>query len=217
MNNSLLNLKLFALRECYANDPLPNEKHCDALDALFDFWHQRIGRAHDELKRSILTLNLVGIWREIKTLQKIRHEVQSCQRLIPPEYIELGPETYRKLVLRNQELRKTLSTKQELKITKADHPEHEICNLYEITGFTTACNPARLALGGAAVMNKLTLVFQQGSAAEHGFNGITDNLLFDILEDRLLSRCKSAISVREHDLALMRLKEARLWLEESTK
>ena len=87
---------------------------------------------------------------------------------------------------------------------------------YEIAGFDGATNPSapkRLLLDPQF---GLTVVFQNGPIAEHGVNGITQEVLLAIVADRLRSFQAGAYSCKENAVALTHIETAMLWLHKRT-
>ena len=57
---------------------------------------------------------------------------------------------------------------------------------YEITGFDTDTNPSSTSVGGYKTrFTKQAIIFQNGPIKEAGINGITQEILLAIVEDRL--------------------------------
>ena len=61
---------------------------------------------------------------------------------------------------------------------------------YDITGFVTGGNPAATAGGYVSDFSRLPIIFQNGTIAEVGVNGVTIEALLAIAVDRL--RCFQA-------------------------
>lgn len=59
--------------------------------------------------------------------------------------------------------------------------------------------------------------FQNGPIAEHGVNGISNEALLAIVEDRLLGFQSGDFACRENALALTKLQEAMMWLHKRTR
>lgn len=85
---------------------------------------------------------------------------------------------------------------------------------YEITGYDTESNPSKTTDFGAG---KVTILFQNGPIAESGVNGITQEVLLAILVDRLQSFQSGPYACRENALALTKLEEAQMWLQQRTR
>jgi hypothetical protein len=58
--------------------------------------------------------------------------------------------------------------------------------------------------------------FQNGPIAEAGVNGITQEALLAIVEDRLLGFQSGEYACRENAIALTKIQEAMLWLQKRT-
>ena len=71
---------------------------------------------------------------------------------------------------------------------------------YEVSGF-----------GGTMVVE-----FQNGTIAESGVNGVTQEVLLAIVADRLRSFQAGPFSCRENALALTKVEEAQHWLQQRT-
>ncbi len=75
-----------------------------------------------------------------------------------------------------------------------------------------ACHEYRLHLAEEFVR----LSFQNGPIGEAGFNGITNEALLAVIEDRLLGFQSGEFACRENALALTKLQEAMMWLKKRT-
>ena len=62
----------------------------------------------------------------------------------------------------------------------------------------------------------MTVSFQNGPIAEHGVNGVTQEILLAIVIDRLRSFQAGPFSSRENALALTKCEEALHWLQQRT-
>ena len=58
--------------------------------------------------------------------------------------------------------------------------------------------------------------FQNGPINEHGVNGVTQEVLLEIVADRLRSFQAGPFSCRENALALTKIEEAQHWLQKRT-
>ena len=88
---------------------------------------------------------------------------------------------------------------------------------YEIIGFNTATNPSRAdAKGYEASYSRALILFQNGPIAEAGVNGITQEVLLEIVADRLRSFQAGPFACRENALALTKIEEAQHWLQQRT-
>lgn len=61
-----------------------------------------------------------------------------------------------------------------------------------------------------------TLHFQHGPIAEHGVNGLTNEVLLSIVRDRLEGAQEGPFRCRENALAITKIEEAELWLAKRT-
>lgn len=65
---------------------------------------------------------------------------------------------------------------------------------------------------------KQTLIqFQNGPIQEFGFNGISNEALLAIVEDRLLGFQSGQFACRENAVALTKLQECMMWLQKRTR
>lgn len=80
---------------------------------------------------------------------------------------------------------------------------------YEITGFDTASNPSKFDVNGFEYSySSQVLLFQNGPIKEAGVNGITHEVLIEILVDRLRAFQRGPFACRENAIALTKLEEA---------
>lgn len=77
--------------------------------------------------------------------------------------------------------------------------------------------PKRVSASGATERSGLRIQFQNGPIAENGVNGITQEVLLAIVEDRLKSFQAGPYACRENALALTHLQEAMHWLHHRTR
>lgn len=101
-----------------------------------------------------------------------------------------------------------------IKINVTDEPGAGGANhRYEITGFDASDNASAVsATMPAAQMDGLVVLFQNGPIAEHGVNGVTQEVLLAVVIDRLKSFQAGPFACRENALALTKLEEAQHWL-----
>lgn len=87
-------------------------------------------------------------------------------------------------------------------------------HLYQISGFDTSTNPS---YGDSAVHS--TILFQNGpiDVDGNGTNGVTHEVLLDIICHRLECFQAGPYACRENALALTKLQEARHWLAHRTR
>ena len=83
---------------------------------------------------------------------------------------------------------------------------------YVIEGFDTATNDS--ASYGAS---QAVILFQNGPIPEKGTNGVTQEALLAIVEDRLASFQAGPFACRENAIALTKIQEAMLWLQKRTR
>lgn len=110
-----------------------------------------------------------------------------------------------------------------LKIQVLDEPgSGNACHRYHIT---TVEYPPPIGSGmGAAAIEKAMAMskavtdirFQNGPIAEAGVNGISNEALLAIVEDRLLGFQSGQYACRENAVALTKIQEAMMWLQKRT-
>ena len=86
---------------------------------------------------------------------------------------------------------------------------------YGIFGWHSKGNPS--VTPGLDDETKCTVLFQNGPIAESGVNGISNEALLAVVEDRLKSFQAGPYSCRENALALTHLQEALHWLHHRTR
>lgn len=100
---------------------------------------------------------------------------------------------------------------EDLDIEVIDEPgQGNACHVYQI-GY--CLNPGTAA-GGTNPMCRVE--FQNGPVKEAGINGISNEALLAIVEDRLLGFQSGPFSCRENAIALTKLQEAMMWLQKRT-
>lgn len=106
-----------------------------------------------------------------------------------------------------------------LKIAVLDEPgAGGASHLYQVTGFNTETNasdPFKARHGQPAEHS--TVLFQNGPIGESGVNGITQEALLAIVEDRLKCFQAGPYACRENALALTHIQEAMHWLHHRTR
>lgn len=108
--------------------------------------------------------------------------------------------------MRTVEYHKINPTNDRLDIVVADEPGHGgASHVYEVHHTNTAGVPPLT-----------TVSFQNGPIAEHGINGVTQEILLAIVIDRLRSFQTGPFSSRENALALTKCEEALHWLQQRT-
>lgn len=101
---------------------------------------------------------------------------------------------------------------EDLQILVIDEPgQGNACHAYQIN---YALNPGT-AEGGVASM--CAIQFQNGPIKEVGINGISNEALLAIVEDRLIGFQSGPYACRENAVALTKLQEAIMWLQKRTK
>lgn len=198
------------LLQCESN----TEDYLDQLDYVMKMWWSHYNASKKKLWASLGTLNLVGLFRQYRELKDLRRVFNFCSSVFPDEYFRLGPSEYRKVVLAASSLADGLMKKDynlSLNIYGPPNPMG-IHSIYEVTGFTTHTHPMASAIGLDPI-NKMHFVFQEGSTDRFGVNGITEEMLFKVLDVRLSNRLEARINLGQEGLkqALARLKEAEMW------
>lgn len=111
-----------------------------------------------------------------------------------------------------------------LKIAVLDQPgAGGACHLYRVSGFDPVDNAAFKSVPGNMFRQSTEdgkfysdVLFQCGPIAEHGVNGLTQEVLLAIVVDRLQSFQAGQFSCRENAVALTHLETAQLWLHKRT-
>ncbi len=105
-----------------------------------------------------------------------------------------------------------------LKIEVLDEPGAGGANhLYSITGFNTGSNPScPFTERYGQPSDHTTILFQNGPITEAGVNGVTQEVLLEIVADRLRSFQAGPFACRENALALTKVEEAQHWLQQRT-
>ena len=103
-----------------------------------------------------------------------------------------------------------------LEIQAMDEPgSGGACHHYGIYGWHSKGNPS--ATPGIDDETKCTVLFQNGPIGEAGVNGISNEVLLAIVEDRLKSFQAGPFACRENALALTHLQESMHWLHHRTR
>ena len=90
-------------------------------------------------------------------------------------------------------------------------------HLYSIEGFSTASNESCPSKERhVKPFNYTTILFQNGPIRENGTNGITQEALLAIVEDRLKCFQAGPYACRENAIALTKIQEAMMWLQKRT-
>lgn len=108
-----------------------------------------------------------------------------------------------------------------IEISVLDEPgEGNACHHYRIV----AIDPALYEPDGTLDIEKTAskrrgcdIEFQNGPIAEVGVNGISNEALLAVVEDRLLGFQSGLFACRENALALTKLQEAMMWLQKRTR
>lgn len=100
---------------------------------------------------------------------------------------------------------------EDLEIVVCDEPGcGNACHVYQIN---YCLNPGT-AEGGVSPMCRIE--FQNGPVKEAGINGITQEVLLAIVEDRLTGFQSGQYACRENAIALTKIQEAMMWLQKRT-
>ncbi len=89
-------------------------------------------------------------------------------------------------------------------------------HLYVVYGMDMSRNPSA-SDAQKDQGTKLEIVFQNGPIPENGTNGITQEVLLEIVADRLRSFQAGPYACRENALALTKVEEAQMWLQKRTR
>ena len=84
-------------------------------------------------------------------------------------------------------------------------------------GHGNACHHYEIVMPSGAPNNGATILFQNGGIAEHGVNGVSNEALLAIVEDRLLGFQSGPFPSRESAIALTKIQEAMMWLHKRTR
>lgn len=88
---------------------------------------------------------------------------------------------------------------------------------YLVSGFHTGTNVSVNNPGNVlADESAVNILFQNGPIPETGVNGITQEVLLEIVADRLRSFQAGPFACRENALALTKIEEAQMWLHSRT-
>lgn len=104
-----------------------------------------------------------------------------------------------------------------LEISVTDTPGQGGANhRYEVTGFNSEKNTSATEGIAGDEITKSVILFQNGPIKEFGVNGITQEVLLEIVADRLRSFQAGPFSSRENAVALTHIETAQLWLHKRT-
>lgn len=103
-----------------------------------------------------------------------------------------------------------------LTIEVLDEPgQGNACHKYGIYGWHAKKNPS--ADYGCNDETRCLVLFQNGPILEADVNGISNEALLAIVEDRLLGFQSGQFACRENAIALTKLQEAMMWLQKRTR
>lgn len=101
-----------------------------------------------------------------------------------------------------------------LRIEVLDEPgQGNACHNYRISGFDTTNNPSE-ELGQT---QGVEILFQNGPIAEFGVNGVTQEALLAIVEDRLIGFQQGPYACSDNQTALYHVQSAMQWLQKRTR
>lgn len=191
-----------------------SEDYLDQLDYVMKMWWSHYNESKKKFRSCVWSLNLVGMFRQYRELKDLRRVFNFCSSVFPDEYFRLGPTEYRKIIMAATSLVDGMrKTDNSLSLNIYDPPNPMgIHSIYEVTGFSTHSHPMASAID-LPPMNRMHFVFQEGSTDKFGPNGITEEMLFKVLEVRLSNRMVAHVNLGKHELeqARSRLREARMW------
>lgn len=106
-----------------------------------------------------------------------------------------------------------------LDVVVLDQPgQGNACHRYAITGFDTDKNPSAIDSDRyKASYSTCGIMFQNGPILEAGINGISNEALLAIIEDRLIGFQSGQFACRENAIALTKIQEAMMWLLKRTR
>jgi hypothetical protein len=100
-----------------------------------------------------------------------------------------------------------------IRIIVADEPgQGNACHCYDIEAIRR-----RTPDGLALEVQQCRVRFQNGPIAEVGVNGISQEALLAVVEDRLIGFQSGEYACRENAIALTKLQEAMMWLQKRTR
>lgn len=106
---------------------------------------------------------------------------------------------------------------EKLRIEVVDEPGAGGANhRYIIRGFDIGTNASVLSMPDRPE-DKTEILFQNGPIPEKGTNGITQEALLEIVIDRLRSFQSGPFASRENAIALTKIEEAKMWLQQRTR
>lgn len=82
-------------------------------------------------------------------------------------------------------------------------------------GQGNACHKYNITINGSNF--RCDIDFQNGPILEFGFNGVSNEALLAVVEDRLLGFQAGQFACRENALALTHLQESLMWLQKRTR
>ena len=85
------------------------------------------------------------------------------------------------------------------------------CHVYQVIDRSIPSGDPRCGLVRCEVQ------FQNGPIAEHGVNGVSQEALLAIVEDRLIGFQSGPYANRENAVALTKIQEAMMWLQKRTR
>ena len=95
--------------------------------------------------------------------------------------------------------------------------ESLIIAVFDDPGHGNACHHYEIVMPAGTPVDDVKILFQNGGIAEHGVNGISNEALLAIVEDRLLGFQSGPFPSREGAIALTKIQEALMWLHKRTR
>lgn len=95
--------------------------------------------------------------------------------------------------------------------------EELVIEVMDDPGHGGACHHYKITVPAEASIDNVKIVFQNGGIAEHGVNGISNEALLAVVEDRLLGFQSGQFPSREGAIALTKIQEALMWLHKRTR
>jgi len=90
-------------------------------------------------------------------------------------------------------------------------------HLYSVNGFDTETNASRdTNADDLGIYHGIDILFQNGPINEVGVNGLTHEVLLEIVADRLRSFQKGDFACKANECALTHIEEAQHWLQQRT-
>lgn len=95
--------------------------------------------------------------------------------------------------------------------------EELVIEVMDDPGNGGACHHYKINVPPETPIDNVKILFQNGGIAENGVNGISNEALLAIVEDRLLGFQSGPFPSREGAIALTKIQEALMWLHKRTR